>query len=276
MNKNNSMKVAVITGAARGIGEAMARAFADEGYALALIDILDTELNRLADDLSAAGHQVGVFTADLANLQQLEATVGQIADRFGRIDVLVNNGAVSDLAPVQQITPEAWNRVIAVNLTAPAFLSKWVVPHMATSGRGVIINVASIEARSPKGVAAAYVAAKGGLLSLTFDSAAALIGNGIRVVALSPGAVDTDMGTSFDRVSPIEDAELDHDIRVASEGLIPMKRWAQPEEIAKVAVWLASDGASYITGTEITADGGLSRTWMPRELKNRIVPGHFE
>jgi NAD(P)-dependent dehydrogenase (short-subunit alcohol dehydrogenase family) len=114
------------------------------------------------------------------------------------------------------------------------------------------------------------------LLSLTFDSAAALIGSGIRVVALSPGAVDTDMGASFDRASPIEDAELDHDIRVATEGLIPMKRWAQPVEIAKVAVWLASDGASYITGTEITADGGLSRSWMPRVLKNRIIPGHFD
>ncbi|MFV1981378.1 MAG: SDR family NAD(P)-dependent oxidoreductase, partial [Rhodothermia bacterium] len=153
---------------------------------------------------------------------------------------------------------------------------KWVAPSMEKNGGGVIINITSIEATVPKGVSTAYVAAKGGLLSLTFDSAAVLAGSGIRVVALSPGAVDTGMGVAFDRVAPVEDPSLDRDIREASEGLIPMKRWAQPEEIARVAVWLASDGASYINGTEITVDGGLSRAWMRRDLKARILPGQFE
>jgi NAD(P)-dependent dehydrogenase (short-subunit alcohol dehydrogenase family) len=270
------MKVAIITGAARGIGAAMARAFAEDGYGLALIDILDTELRSLAAELTELGYNVEAFTSDLENLDELESTVGTISDRFGRIDVLINNAAISIISPLQTVNLEEWNRVIAVNLTAPAFMSKWVVPHMQKNRGGVIINVASIEATAPKGVAAAYAAAKGGLLSLTFDSAASLIGSGIRVVALSPGAVDTEMGTAFDRAAPDADPDLDADVRVTSEEFIPMKRWAQPSEIAKVAVWLASDSASYVTATEITVDGGLSRSWMPRRLKNRIAPGYFE
>jgi 3-oxoacyl-[acyl-carrier protein] reductase len=274
--ESSPSKVAVVTGAARGIGAATARAFADAGYKLALIDILETELKSLENELAATGHEAAAFTVDLRELNMLEATVEIIADRFGRIDVLVNNAAVSHLASVQQITREAWERVIAINLTAPAFLSKWVVPQMEKHGGGVIINVASVEATVPKGVSAAYVTAKGGLLSLTFDSAAALAGSGIRVVALSPGAIDTNMGVAFDRASPVPDPALDGDVREASEGLIPMKRWAEPDEIARVAVWLASDGASYVNGTEITVDGGLSHTWMQRDLKNRIIPGQFE
>ncbi|MGA7303628.1 MAG: SDR family oxidoreductase [Rhodothermales bacterium] len=270
------MKVALITGAARGIGAATARAFAQAGYAVVALDVLVDDLGRVVESIKAEGHEALGLVADLASLDKLEAAVERVAAKWGRIDVLVNNGAARDLKSIRQITPEAWNRIISTNLTAPAFLMKWVEPHMRPAGGGVMINVASVEAHIPKGVAAAYAAAKGGLLSLTYDAASALAGARIRVLAVSPGAVDTDIGRYFDPDSESDDSELDQEIRNASEELIPMHRWAEPEEIAEVILWLAGDGASYITGTEITVDGGLIHTWMPRHLKNRIQPGQFE
>lgn len=268
------MKVALVTGAARGIGAATARSFAREGFAVVALDVLTEELGQVIEGIRGDGHEALGVVADLAALDRLESAVERVAAKWGRIDVLVNNGAARDLQSIRQITPETWNRIIATNLTAPALLMKWVEPHMRAAGGGVMINVSSVEAHIPKGVGAAYAAAKGGLLSLTYDAAAALAGEGIRVVAVSPGAVDTEIGRNFDQRST--DGELDRDIRAESEDLIPMKRWAQPEEIAEVILWLSGEGASYITGTEITVDGGLAHTWMPRRLKRRILPGQFE
>lgn len=270
------MKVALVTGAARGIGAATAWAFAREGYAVVAMDILADELGVLLAGIKGEGLDAIGLVADLTSLETLESTVERIAAKWGRVDVLVNNAAARDLHSVRQMTPEVWDRIVATNLTAPAFLTKWVEPHMRAAGGGVIVNVTSVEAGIPKGVAAAYAAAKGGLLSLTYESAAVLAGSGIRVIAVSPGAVDTKMGEDFAPNSASEDDTLDDDIKAMSEELIPLKRWAEPEEIAAVILWLAGDGASYITGTEITVDGGLTHTWMPRSLKDRILPGQFE
>ena len=270
------LKTALITGAARGIGAATAREFARHGYALALLDRDGDELRKSAAQLTAETANVLPLAIDLADLAQVEDAVAQTAERFGRIDVLVNNAATRELETIREITPENWQRAVDVNLTAPAFLSKWVAPHMKTHG-GAIIHVASIEAHIPKGVCAVYAATKAGLLGLTWEMANALAGDGIRVIALSPGAIDTDFGADYSggKGRPA-DATLSQDLRAYSETVIPMQRWGTVEEIARTVRWLASDEASYITGTEITVDGGLRHTWMTRPLKNRIRPGEFE
>tara|TARA_Y100000588_G_scaffold207125_1_gene220882 strand:+ start:1310 stop:2125 length:816 start_codon:yes stop_codon:yes gene_type:complete len=270
------MKVALITGAARGIGKATAAEFAKTGYSLALLDIDGEELQSTATEFENSGSEVLQLAIDLGSLEQIEDAVTKIADRYGRIDALVNNAAWREFETIREITQANWQRAVDINLTAPAFLSKWSVPHMKTHG-GAIIHIASVEAHIPKGICAVYAATKAGLLGLTFDMAAALAGDGIRVVAISPGAIDTDFGASLGSGEGPQpaDAPLREDIRAYSETVIPMKRWGSVDEIARTVRWLASDEASYITGTEISVDGGLRNTWMTRELKNRIRPGEF-
>ena len=270
------MKVALITGAARGIGAATAKAFAEVGYAVAILDKDGDELRCAANVLKESGTEVLALETDLSSLEQIEEAVRKTAERFGRIDVLINNAATRELETIREITPENWQMAIDVNLTAPAFLSKWVVPHMRTHG-GVIINIASVEAHIPKGVVAVYATTKAGLLGLTWEMANTLAGDNIRVIALSPGAIDTDFGADYSggKEDAPADPTLSQDMRSYSETVIPMQRWGTVEEIAQTCRWLAHDEASYITGTEITVDGGLRHTWMTRAIKNRIRPGEF-
>lgn len=270
------MKVALITGAARGIGAAIANEFARAGYAIALLDRDSEELRRTADRLSQTGAEVLPLETDLSSLEEIKEAVSQTAARWGRIDALINNAATRELETIREITPANWQQAIDVNLTAPAFLSKWCSAHMKTHG-GVIINIASVEAHIPKGVCAVYAATKAGLLGLTWEMANALAGDNIRVIALSPGAIDTDFGADYSGGKDDQPADptLSQDMRDYSETVIPMQRWGSVEEVAQTARWLASDEASYITATEITVDGGLRHTWMTREIKNRIHPGEF-
>ena len=271
------MKVALITGAARGIGAATANAFAEAGYALAILDKDGDELNRTAKQLKASGAELLALETDLSSLEQIEEAVTQIASRWGRIDALINNAATRELETIREITPNNWQLAVDVNLTAPAFLAKWTAPHMKTHG-GVIINITSVEAHVPKGVCAVYAATKAGLLGLTWEMANALAGDGIRAIALSPGAIQTDFGADYSggKEDQAPDTSLKQDMRDFSESVTPMQRWGTVDEIAKTCRWLASDEASYITGTEITVDGGMRHTWMTRAIKNRIRPGEFE
>lgn len=271
------MKVALITGAARGIGAAAATEFANAGYAVAILDRDGDELRRTGSKLEQMGAKVLTLETDLSSLEQIEDAVAQTAEQFGRIDVLINNAATRELETIREITPENWQRAVDVNLTAPAFLSKWCSPHMKTHG-GVIINITSVEAHIPKGVCAVYAATKAGLLGLTWEMANALASDNIRVIALSPGAIATDFGADYSGGKDDQPADptLSKDMRDYSETVIPMQRWGTVEEVARTCRWLASDEASYITATEITVDGGLRHTWMTREIKNRIRPGEFE
>lgn len=271
------MKVALVTGAARGIGAATAKAFAEAGYAVAVLDRDGDELRRTASQLEESGAEVLALETDLSLLDQIEDAVNQTGDRWGRIDVLVNNAATRELETIREITPTNWQQAVDVNLTAPAFLTKWTVPHMKSRG-GAVINITSVEAHVPKGVCAVYAATKAGLLGLTWEMANALAGDNIRVIALSPGAIDTDFGADYSggKEDRPPDTSLPQDMRAFSNSVIPMQRWGTVEEIAHTIRWLASDEASYITGTEITVDGGMRHTWMTRAIKNRIRPGEFE
>jgi NAD(P)-dependent dehydrogenase (short-subunit alcohol dehydrogenase family) len=271
------MKVALITGAARGIGAATAKEFAQAGYALALLDLDGDEVRRTGKKLEETGAEVLTLETDLSSLEQIEKAVAQTAERWGRIDALINNAATRELETIREITPKNWQRAIDVNLTAPAFLTKWCAPYMKTHG-GVIINITSVEAHIPKGVCPVYAATKAGLLGLTWEMANALAGDNIRVIALSPGAIATDFGADYSDGKDDQPADptLSKDMRDYSETVIPMQRWGTVEEVARTVRWLASDEASYINSTEITVDGGLRHTWMTREIKNRIRPGEFE
>jgi len=266
-------KVAFITGAARGIGAATSLEFAAAGYAVAMIDKMADELKETAQAVAEKGAPVYPIAADLSDLDAAYQAVAKTGKKWGRIDALVNNAAVHDFRTIRKMTPESWDRILHINLKVPAFLAQYAAPFLEASGEGVIINIASIDAHFCKGVAPAYVASKGGLISLTYDMAASLSGAGIRAVAVSPGAVDSALRSSL---KSEKGSDLTNDFRTASEDFIPLGRWAAPDEIAKVVRWLASSDAGYVNGTEIAIDGGISHNNLSNTLKKRMYPDEFK
>ncbi|NOY00814.1 MAG: SDR family oxidoreductase [Verrucomicrobia bacterium] len=265
-------KVAFVTGAARGIGASISHQFAAAGYAVAMIDKMAENLQKTAQAVSEKNPSVYPIAADLSDLGSAKAAVEKVGKKWGRIDALVNNAAIHDFRTIRKMTSESWDRIMHLNLKIPAFLAQYATPLLEASKAGVIINIASIDAHFCKGVAPAYVASKGGLISLTFDMAASLSGAGIRAVAVSPGAVDSALRSNL---TSEKGSDLTNDFRAASEDYIPLGRWASPDEVAKVVCWLASSDASYINGTEIEVDGGISHNNLSNTLKKRMYPDEF-
>jgi 3-oxoacyl-[acyl-carrier protein] reductase len=257
----------VITGAAGGIGSATAVEFARRGYDVALTDLQSTD--AVSDEARKIGARAFAVSGDLTDLAFAERFVNDAARELGRIDVLVNNAAWRDLSTMREITPEAWDKTIRVCLTAPAFLARWTAAHMERRRRGVIINISSIMANLSWGLGPAYVAAKGGLDALTRDLAALYGPAGIRVLSVSPGAIDTTL------IATEADSPVTQRVRKWSEEMIPLGRWGQPAEIARAIAMLASDDASYLTGASVVVDGGWSHQMYPYELKRAIRPDQF-
>jgi 3-oxoacyl-[acyl-carrier protein] reductase len=258
--------VAVVTGAARGIGAATALEFARRGYNVGVTDVLEAELAATAAQATAAGARVFTRHGDLADLAFAERFIAAASAQFARLDVLINNAAWRELLTMREISVESWDRTLRICLTAPAFLARWAASQMERQRRGVIINVSSIMARQSWGMAPAYVAAKGGLDALTRDLAALYGASGVRVVGISPGAVETDLSIP---------ATSGADLRDWSEQMIPLRRWGTPAEIARAIVFLAGDDAAYITGTSLVIDGGWSHQSYPYGLKHALRPEQF-
>lgn len=263
----------LLTGASRGIGAATALEFARRGHDLVLVATDAAALQNVAREVERFGRSALVLAGDLADLAFVGRLVPATIERFARLDVLVNNAAWREAVTMRQISLESWERTLRICLTTPALLARDAAAHMEQRGRGVIINVSSIMSRHPSGSAAAYVAAKGGIDALSYELAALYGPGGIRVISFSPGAIDTEMSA---RYSESADDGANRQLRQFSEDMIPLRRWGSSEETARTIAWLASDDASYITGTTIVADGGWSRQLHPYSLKQRMHPGQFK
>jgi 3-oxoacyl-[acyl-carrier protein] reductase len=264
--RKKSKRVAFITGAAGGIGAETARVFAAQNYDLALLDCdgdgLENLQNRLGDDA-----RVLPLRGDLSDLEWCERAVETAAQTFGQIDVLVNLAAWREITTMTQISMESWQRTLDICLTAPAFLARWCATHM-TAG-SAIINISSLNARQSAGLAPAYVAAKGGLESLTHELAALYGPRGVRVVGLALGAIDTALSGDYAKANE-EDA-----LRTFAENMIPLRRYGTASEAARAIAWLASPEASYLTGTTIEMNGGWAHHHLPHDLKHEQFPGEF-
>lgn len=230
-------KVALISGAAGGIGAASARALVAEGATVVLGDLLDDECRALVDELGDAARHVQLDVTDPSHWQEaVETAVGE----FGRLDVLVNNAGIVNGDRLQRFSLEAWNRILKVNLTGPFLGMQAVADVMIAGSGGSIINISSIEGLRGTPWAHGYVASKWGLRGITKSVAMELAPHGVRVNSLHPGLIRT----------PITESIPDDMIP------IPLGRPGQPEEVASFVVFLASDDSSYSTGSEFVMDGG--------------------
>jgi Dehydrogenases with different specificities (related to short-chain alcohol dehydrogenases) len=240
-------RVALITGAARGIGAAAARELAAEGAAVIITDVLDEEGVALADVLSAAGRKAAYLHLDVANEGQWRAAVEAAVKLFGRLDILVNNAGIVSEPDVETETLEGWNRVIAINQTGAWLGMKAVVPSMRAAGGGSIVNISSIFGTvGGFGGSIAYHASKGALRLMTKNAAIRYAEEGIRVNSIHPGFIDTLM------IADVSEDDLEKTILP----LTPMRRVGRAEEIGAMVAFLASDAASYVTGSEVYVDGG--------------------
>jgi len=244
-------KVALITGAARGIGWATAQAFARAGARLCLLDVAP-EGGRTGEELGAR-----FFRGDLLREADRAAFVQDALDAHGRIDVLVNNAAIAAEGSVLEIALEDWRRVLEVNLTAPMHLVQLAAPVMARGGGGAIVNVASVQGLQAEQDNAAYTASKAGLINLTRSMALDLAPSGIRVNAVAPGAVATEKLLAA--VAASDDPERTQ--RDWSD-LHALRRLAEPAEVADAILYLASARATFVTGAVLPVDGGMTASFM--------------
>lgn len=249
-------RVALVTGAAGGIGRATADALAASGAQVAVTDLDESEVAETADSINLAGGEAWAVGADLARVGDREALVGAVVGHFGRIDVLVNNAVDhGQRRPFLAVDDDDWHRVFEVNLHAAVALCRSAAIDMASRRSGAIVNIAAIQANLPLQTFAAYASSKGSLISFTRALAAELAEFGIRANAIAPGVVGTRPG----QVTP-DGADPE---RARSQVAALLGRWGRPAEVAAAAVFLASDAASFITGVLLPVDGGRSLSRLP-------------
>jgi cyclopentanol dehydrogenase len=241
-------KVALISGAARGQGEAEARLFAAEGASVALGDIRRELGEQVAGEITAAGGKALFTELDVSREADWARAVGLAESTFGKLDILVNNAAIIGLEGIMETSIELWNRVIAVNQTGTFLGMRAAIPAMRRAGGGSIVNISSVLATMGSGNSASYTASKGAVTALTRTVSVELATEGIRVNAVHPGGVETPMA--------VECLGDDVEARRALVATHPMGRIGEPGEIATGVLFLASDEASFVTGASLVIDGG--------------------
>ena len=245
-------KTVLVTGGARGIGEAIVRGFHREGAQVMISDLLEDEGRTLAEALSREGAPAGFVRTDVSDPGSVCGSVEETVSRFGKLDVLVNNAGIGQPGILTEDLPvEFWDRVIGINLSGPFYFAKFALPHLRKTG-GNIVNIASAAAFAVSYQLAAYNASKTGVLGLTRSIAYDYAKLGVRCNAVAPGPCETALWGSLANLSQEEQAEI---IRRESG---PVDRFAKPEEIAGAVLFLASEEAGYITGAALCADGGYT------------------
>lgn len=243
-------RVALVTGASRGIGAAIAVAMAERGADVALLARNEELLEQVAESVRGLGRKALVLPADVTDPEAVGQAVERMVAELGVPSILVNNaGGNSFSMPLVATRYSGWDKTVRLNLDSTVHVSQAVLPHMLGAGRGSVINVSSVVALAGAPMMSHYAAAKAAVVSLTKSTALECASAGVRVNALLPGWIETDLTTFLRTDETTEQSVL---------GRVPMQRWGKAEEIAAVAVFLASDAASFITGQSIVADGGLS------------------
>lgn len=240
-------RAAMVTGAARGIGKAVSRAFMREGAAVALIDVEKEKLENLQEEIQAKGGQALAVSCDVSTASDVKQMVEQVHKAFGRIDILVNNAGIIRRGNIETVTEEEWDQVMAVNLKGTFNCCKAVVEIMKNQGYGKIVNISSVAGKTGDITSApGYGPSKAGMDALTKTLARQLAQYGINVNGVAPHAIETEMS-----------AEWPPERRKAIIDAIPLKRLGKPEEVAEAVLFLASDKAAFITGEILDVNGGF-------------------
>lgn len=241
-------KVAIITGASRGIGRAVARKYAEEGANVILTArTINDEVKMFIQELESLGIKAKAYSSDVSSFDTAHSLVSEVHSEFGRIDILVNNAGITQDALMMRMTEEQWDNVININLKGAFNLIHAVTPIMMKQRSGNVINMSSVVGVSGNAGQANYAASKAGMIGLTKSIAKEMGSRGIRANTITPGFIITDMTHS-----------LSEDIRKQWEAQIPVRRGGTPEDVANVALFLASDMSSYVTGQTINVCGGMN------------------
>jgi NAD(P)-dependent dehydrogenase (short-subunit alcohol dehydrogenase family) len=240
-------KIAVITGASRGLGKAMALALGEAGASLAMVSRDAVALEQAVAEVRARGAEAEGFPADVSQEDEVSALRERVIARFGKVHILINNAGINIRKPVTEFTLEEWRRVLDTNLTGAFLMVRAFLPHMRGHGYGRIINVTSTLSHVGLPLRTAYASSKAGLLGFTRALALELAPEGITVVGISPGPFATEINRPL-----LEDPAVSREFIAR----VPLGRWGRVEEVGRLAVYLCSEEAAYITGSDILIDGG--------------------
>lgn len=246
-------RVALVTGAAGGIGRAICERFVDEGIKLVAADVNEAALNDVAGQLRARGGDVLPVAFDITRFDDVTAAVKHAAEKFGKIDILVNNAGWDVAKPFLETEPDLWDKIIAINLRGPLNLHKAVLPHLIAGGEGRVINIASDAGRVGSSGESVYSACKGGIIAFSKTIARECARDGVRVNVVCPGPTDTALLRSF-----VGEGEYGQKIYDKLQKAIPLKRLGHPDDLPGVIAFLASSDANFITGQVISVSGGLT------------------